>query len=107
MLVRFSSIKTESIIMFGDAAVQLIKLIGASGAIPGAIRAEDIPQALIRLRHELAARAPHRSTTPNAADTAHEENAASTVDLATRAVPLIDILQRALAGNAPVMWELN
>src|SRR5882757_9161247 len=54
MLVRFSSTATEPLIMFGDVAIQLIKMMGASGTIPGALYAADIPAAITRLRQQLA-----------------------------------------------------
>jgi len=42
--------------MFGDVAVDLLKLMGHSGTVPGAIRAEDVEAALSRLRAGLTAR---------------------------------------------------
>jgi hypothetical protein len=103
MLVRFSSTATGSITLFGDSAAQLINMLGASGAIPGAISAEDIPAALKRLRQQLQAQA----ATPEQRDGDDEDNKEREpqIALATRAVPLIDLLERASAGNAPVMWE--
>jgi hypothetical protein len=105
MLVRFSSIKTDSITMFGDVAVQLIRMLGASGAVPGAITAEDIPKAVSRLRIALQAHPaiPEQpvATARNTDDTAREPPVA----LATRAVPFIDLLTRAAAAKAAVMWE--
>ena len=106
MLVRFSSTKTESITMFGDIATQLIEGLGAGQQIPGAIRAEDIPAALARLRADLQTRAAHPPEDAETASKQGEDQAAEAqVPLATRALPLIDLLQRAAAGNVPVMWE--
>ena len=106
MLIRFSSIQTGSITMFGDVAVQLIKMLGASGAIPGAIGAEDIPEAVKRLREQLqlhaASNAKRSDASPNARD---EEDREPPIALTTRAGPLIDILERAAAADASVMWE--
>ncbi len=106
MLVRFSSIATESLLMFSDVAIQLIKMMGASGAIPGAIGADDIPAALVELRQRL------QDATPPAEASAPEQDAGDgeelrepPIILASRAAPLIDILERASAGKAPVMWE--
>jgi len=91
--------------MFGDVAVQLLRMLGASGAVPGAITAEDIPKAVSRLKLALQA---HPAIPPEPAavaanidDTAREPPVA----LATRAVPLIDLLTRAAAAKAAVMWE--
>jgi len=103
MLVRFSSVETESITMFGDVAVRLIKMLGASGTVPGAISAKDIPAALAQLRQQL--QLPNVNASPKKPTKEGEEDRDPPIALATRAAPLIDILQRASAGDAPVMWE--
>jgi hypothetical protein len=110
MLVRFSSAKTESILLFGDVAKQLIGMLGASGAVPGAIGAEDIPAAVRRLRQELSATAlgpNEESQKPATLDQEMDDERAREppVSLSNRAIPLIDILERAAAAKAPVMWE--
>jgi Domain of unknown function (DUF1840) len=104
MLVRFSSTATGSITLFGDSAAQLINILGASGAIPGAISAEDIPAALKRLRQQLHVQAAATQASEHDDEKENEEREPQ-ISLATRAVPLIDLLERASAGNAPVMWE--
>jgi len=105
MLIRFSSIATGPITMFGDDALQLINMLGASGAIPGAISEEDISAALQRLRQQLECAA--TSTVP--ADKRDEEGDDADheppIILASRAAPLIEILERAAKDKAPVMWE--
>ena len=52
MLVNFDS-KVGALTMFGDVAVQLLKLMGHSGTVPSAILAPDIPAALDRLKRAL------------------------------------------------------
>lgn len=76
--VRFSSAATEPITMFGDSAIQLIQMLGASYATPGAIAADDIPQAIQRLRQALQAYAAH----------------------------LLGLLERAGVANVPLVWEV-
>ena len=49
MLVRFKSAATETITMFGNDAVQLLKLMGATGRIPGGLSEEDTQAAMSRL----------------------------------------------------------
>ena len=102
MLVRFSSTKTESITMFGDVAVQLIKMLGATGAVPGAIGADDIPTAVEQLRQQVRRR---DSAATETVEDGNEEDREPTIALGTRAGPLIDILERAGAAHVPVMWE--
>lgn len=104
MLVRFSSVKTDSITMFGDVAVQLVRMLGGSGNIPGAMAAEDLPAAVGRLKGELA-RLSGGQAEPVAAGDDDDPNRERPVALATRALPLIDLLNRAAAAKAAVMWE--
>jgi hypothetical protein len=113
MLVTFRSTATESITMFEDVAVQLLKLMGATGRIPGALSPDDVPLALQRLEYatEQIKAATHATPVLPAdnEDTKHEEeddeDVEPPVDLATRAVPLLSILKRAAAANAEVSWE--
>ncbi len=105
MLVRFSSTKTESITMFGNVAVQLIRMLGASGNVPGALSADDIPAALNRLRHELQMAATPTADDVDENETNEQEDREPPIALTTRAGPLLDILERASAAHVPVMWE--
>ena len=50
MLVAFKSDAYADIIMFGDVAQQLLKMMGHSGTVPSAIQADDVPAALERLK---------------------------------------------------------
>jgi len=112
MLVTFRSTATESITMFHDVAVQLLKLMGATGRVPGALGPDDVGPALQRL--EMATEQIRAGTHLTAArpadneDAKHEdedEEREPPVDLATRAVPLLSILKRAAAAHAEIMWE--
>ena len=49
MLVTFSCPAYADITEFGDIAVRLLKLMGHSGTIPGALLAEDVRPARERL----------------------------------------------------------
>ena len=60
MLVKFRS-EAGNITMFGDVAVTLLKMMGQSGVLPGALVAKDVPAALERLKRA-AAVAPEPST---------------------------------------------
>jgi len=103
MLVTFRTEAYADILMFGDIAVQLLKLMGHSGTVPSALVAEDVPAALERLRTAIAV---HQATVPKAAE-AVEDDAAdeSPVDLAQRAFPLIELLAAAAAAQCDVLWD--
>jgi hypothetical protein len=102
MLVKFSSTATGSITMFGDIATQLIKMLGATGKVPGAMSAEDLPAAIAQLKAQLAQQA---SVDGEVQDDDEEDKSKQLISLSSRAMPLIDLLQRASDKQAPVMWE--
>jgi hypothetical protein len=98
MLVKFDTKDAGQILMFGDVAVTLLKMMGNSGVVPGAILAADIPPALDRLKKGVAAQAQHPRARKN------DEKEEPDVSLRQRAVPLIQLLERAAAGGYDVMW---
>jgi hypothetical protein len=101
MLVTFRTEAYADILMFGDIAVQLLKLMGHSGTVPGALVAEDVPAALERLRTAIAV---HQATVPKAAEEVEDDDVdESPVDLAQRAFPLIELL--AAAAKCDVLWD--
>lgn len=98
MLVTFKTDAYANIIMFGDDALTMLKIMGQSGTIPGAILAEDVPAALTRLTGAMDAQ---KTTQP-----VHEKDAdASKVSLVNRGLPLIDLFTAAGRAGKNVMWE--
>jgi hypothetical protein len=104
MLVTFKTEAYANITMFGDVAVPLIKLMGHSGSVPGALLAEDVPEALERLKSAVAAH-PDAPLDPARAAGRNENDEGSHVSLAHRALPLIELLSAAAAQNKNVMWD--
>lgn len=104
MLVTFRTKAYADLLMFGDVAVYLIQLMGHSGAVPGAILADQVPAALDRLRQVAAA---HQVRVPKAAVGSLEEDGTDErpIDLAQRAFPLIELLTAAAAAKCDVMWD--
>lgn len=105
MLVTFRSRATEPITMFHDVALELIKMMGSSGRIPSALAADEVGPAAKRLRSALHG-VPTTPVAKGAGDQDEdEEDEQPAVTLPTRAVPLLDLLDRAAAQHAEVMWE--
>ena len=103
MLITFkTSARCPNITMFGDVALQILKLMGRSETVPSAMEPEDILEALQLLRKGVAV-----------ADAAMEVQAVEDVDteeerpvsLQNRALPLIELLEAAHKENVSVMWE--
>jgi hypothetical protein len=100
MLVTFKTKRYSNITMFGDVAVRLLQLMGHSGTVPGAVTAEDVPAALAKLRAGLAEHG--QEVVGQTRDADRDE---PRIDLAHRAVPLIELLESAIRNEADVMWE--
>lgn len=96
MLITFSCKNYANITMIGDIAKQLLKLMGNSGTVPGAMVAEEIPEALSRL--ELAIKQASQIVEKD-----NEEE--STINLAQRSFPLVNMLKAAIKHHSNVMWE--
>ena len=103
MLVTFTCKAYADITMFGNVAVSLLKLMGHSGTVPGALVAAEVPRALERLRAGIAA---HGDTpAPGGDDDSDREENEPVVRLSQRALPLIELLEAAAKDECDVMWD--
>jgi len=107
MLVTFSCPAYANITMFGDAAVRLLKLMGHSGTVPGALLAADLQAALERLEAAVEAdkRSPEPEPEPEPEVYAQREDGEPAVSLSHRALPMIELLRAAAKANCDVMWD--
>ena len=103
MMVIFRSKAHADILMFGDIAIQLLKLMGHSGTVPGALLAEDVAEALAHLKKTVAMKNPASADVSN--NVQDENSDERTVDLAHRALPLIELLSSAVTTKCDVMWD--
>jgi hypothetical protein len=108
MIVRFTT-RVGALTMHGEAAVALLRAMGHSGTVPSAILAADLPDALARLRTSLEAQpepAPsdvERDTWDDADEDADKR--APPISLRTRAMPLLDMIETAIARDSDLTWE--
>ena len=100
MLITFETNAYANITMFGDVAKRLIKYMGHSGTVPSAILAEDVPEALRKLRSRIESEMAIEQA--DEVGTGEDENY---VSIDKRAKPLIELLKAAIEQNADVMWD--
>ncbi|MEQ1776921.1 MAG: DUF1840 domain-containing protein [Nitrosomonas sp.] len=98
MLVTFTTDAYADITMFGDVALAMLKMMGHSKTVPGAILAADVPMALNRLKTAISTEQP----SPPADD---DEDKELMVSMADRALPLIELLTAAAKAECNVMWK--
>jgi len=98
MLVTFTTKNYADIMMFGNVAQTLLKMMGHSTNVPGAILAADVSAALERLKKAIDA----ENTLPPDPEADEEE---PEVSIAHRAFPLIELLTAAVEADANVTWK--
>jgi len=98
MIVTFTTKNYADITMFGDIALALLKMMGHSQKVPGAILAPEVPEALDRLKAAIDT----EKELPPVDDNDEEE---PVVSMAHRALPLIGLLETAKKAGANVMWK--
>jgi hypothetical protein len=98
MLVTFTTSSYADITMFGDVGLAMLNMMGHSATVPGAILAADVPEALRRLSTALNA---DKTSSPVNTKDAEEPS----VSMATRGLPLINLLAAAAKSGNDVMWK--
>jgi len=99
VLITFKTKAYANITMFGDVGKSMLEMMAFGSSVPGAINAGDVATALANL--ELAL-----DKIPQHAEPAGEADADQpAVSLHTRARPLIELLQAAIAAETFVRWE--
>ncbi|PWY54142.1 DUF1840 domain-containing protein [Legionella qingyii] len=96
MLITFHTDAYEDITYFADVAKRLLSLMGHSGTTPGAIKSENLPEALERLQAGL-----NKEKKVVEEDDENE----SEISLSKRAVPLISLLQAAIKKDKDILWD--
>ena len=107
MIVRFST-RVGAFTMHGDAAVALVRAMGHTGTVPGAILAAELPAALAKLRAALAAQVDEPPPAERDSWDDEDQDAekrAPPIALRTRAVPLGEMIETAIARDSDLMWE--
>ena len=97
MLVTFSTDAYANITMFGDNALSMLKMMGHSATVPGAILARDVPTALSLLTAAIDA----GKSSPSVEDKDAED---AVVSMAKRGLPLVNLLAAAAKAGCDVMW---
>ncbi|MEZ5480096.1 MAG: DUF1840 domain-containing protein [Thiolinea sp.] len=97
-MIRFESKSAASVSMLDADAKRMLKLMGHSGTVPGAVRAADIGNVLQKLQQGVA-------TAPEADAKETDDEQEPAVALDTRAYPLLELLKAAQAAGNDVMWD--
>jgi len=109
MLFVFKSDASADVIMFGDAARNLLSILGKDPHdAKGIVTVEQLPEAIKRLtaaiEDDKARQASRRPDQEEKDADAGRVGIAAPVSLAQRAWPLLDMLQQSSKEGVPVVW---
>lgn len=114
MLVKFNSSSAGEMVTMAATARCLLEIIGKECTARGVITAEQLPDALLRLRRAVAEEkaallAAEALGEPAAEDEAAEDGGKAAklpvVSLGQRAWPMIELLERTRNEDGYVLWE--
>ncbi len=101
MLITFKTDVYADISMFENDALSMLRMMGLSETVPGAILAADVPQALHLLTSALNAQKEISQPVENKDGDTEEP----VVSMRNRGLPLIELLTAAVKKRCNVMWE--
>lgn len=104
MLITFKSRASGNVIMFEENGKELLNHMGKDpDAGKGIVTAVQLPGAIAALRAAMEAdRSTGRKPPDNGEEADHQPDEA--VQLAQRALPLLELLERSLQESEPVTW---
>ena len=110
MVITFRSRAAGDVIMLGDNARQLLKVLGKDpDSTQGIVTVEQLPEAIARLEQAIEADR-ERARAVERADPDRDEHEdtpkgmAAPVSLHQRGWPLLELLKRSLAEETPATW---
>ena len=105
MIVKFKSRATSDLIMTGEVAERVLKVLGKEAGQPGIVTVAQLPAANAALQaaaaEELAALA---AQDPGRDDDGAERKPGQGITLQQRIVPLLNMMDRCLAEQVDIVW---
>ncbi len=106
-MITFQSEASGDVMMFDEVAHRMMDIIGKEHTQRGVVTVEQMPECIARLRAAIAedrARARGKPAGGAEADEEAEAGVAARVSLAQRALPLLELFERSLVREKPVLW---
>lgn len=108
MMITFQSQAAGDVMMFGDVAKQMLKIIGKEPADAGIVTVAQLPAAIAALKDAIAAdRAggtEHSASGQAKNETEPDAGEDLFVSSSQRAQPLLELFEWSLKAEKPVLW---
>ena len=107
MIVTFQSQASGDVMMFGEVAHQMMEIIGKEVAEKGIVTVEQLPDAIVRLHAAMAANKSEHALNADQPESEREDRKVAVPgSLTQRIVPLLELFERSLKNDKPVVWGL-
>lgn len=103
MPITFTTKSYADITMLNDTGEVMLELMDFGSLMPGAIAANDVPQALSNLQKNLADKSDQKDQEYD--ENEDEDDQTSPVSMTTRAMPLLELLKSAANNDNNVSWR--
>jgi hypothetical protein len=108
MIVTFQSPAAGDVIMFGDVAQRMMKLMGKEPEAKGIVTVEQLPEAIAQLKAAIEADKTERAGKQDEDLPQFEMGEGGVkrpyIALTQRAAPLLELLEWSLKKEKPVVW---
>lgn len=109
MVYEFSSRATGNMVMTQAVAERLLQVIGKSPGAQGIITVAEMPAAIAKLKAAMAADKADKADKAgpaggSAAEDEDDQDKEKAIGLSQRAFPMVEMLERALAGDKDITW---
>ena len=105
-MITFQSDASGDVMMFDEVAHRMMDIMGKDKTGRGVITVEQMPDCIARLKAAIADDRAKARGKPQGEGVGEEEETgvSARVSLAQRAVPLVELLERSLQREKPVLW---
>lgn len=104
MIYKFKSKAAGDVIMMGPTGDKVLGLIGKSASAQGIIEPAQMPAAIQALADAISADDAAREAAGQDGEPAPSGDARDPISLRQRAWPLVEMMKRAQAADAPITW---
>jgi hypothetical protein len=105
-MITFQSDASGDVMMFDEVAHRMMDLMGKEYTQRGVITVEQMPECIARLKAAIAEDRARARGKPQEEEAEETTGVAARVSLAQRAIPLVELLERSLEREKPVLWAL-
>jgi hypothetical protein len=99
MPITFTTKTYADITMLNDIGETMLEMIGFGNLVPGAIAEQDVHQAFANLERNLVDENAKKKLSTD------EDEKQPSVELSTRAIPLLELLKSASSNQNAVSWK--